>query len=184
LKNQKGGGKMNIKPSVGVEIERKYIIAMPDVSVLSQQSEYSRSEILQIYLPSESGETHRIRRRKYADKIVCTETKKIRIDKMSSTEIEAEISAEEFLSLAKNPAENCSPIEKTRHTFLYDGQLFEIDVYPEWKFTAIMETELKSRQAEVKIPEFLTILREVTGNKAYSNAGMSRAFPEEIIKMP
>ena len=44
--------------------------------------------------------------------------------------------------------------------------------------------ELKSREAEVKIPEFLTILREVTGNKAYSNAGMSRAFPEEIIKMP
>ena len=45
--------------------------------------------------------------------------------------------------------------------------------------TAIMETELDSREKQVKIPSFIEILREVTGDKAYSNAGMSRRFPEE-----
>lgn len=164
---------------VGVEIERKYIIKMPDINLLRGLSSYTESRILQIYLPSEKGETRRIRRREYIDRTVCTETKKVRIDHMSSTETEREISPDEFDILAKNIKEGTNPINKTRFTFKYEGQTFEIDVYPEWKRTAIMETELDSREKQVKIPAFLEIVREVTGEKAYSNASMSRIFPEE-----
>ena len=62
--------------NAGLEIERKYIIKMPDFSLLESQEGYTKSDILQIYLSSENGETHRIRRRTYADKTICTETKK------------------------------------------------------------------------------------------------------------
>lgn len=164
-----------------VEIERKYIIKMPDVEMLKVRDEYTSSEILQIYLPAERGETHRIRRRIYPDKTLYFETKKVRIDKMSSHEDEREISRETFEDLAKNPLEATFPIEKVRHTFLFCGQIFEIDVYPQWKNTAIMETELDTREREVQIPEFIQIVREVTGDKAYSNAAMSRAFPTENV---
>ena len=44
-----------------------------------------------------------------------------------------------------------------------------------------METELENRESKVKIPDFLEILREVTGDKSYSNAAMSRDFPPEDI---
>ena len=142
-------------------------------------SEYTKSDILQIYLPSDMGETHRIRRRVYSDRIKCTETRKIRIDKMSSTEIEGEISQSDFDLLAKNPLEGRTPIEKTRHTFIFKGQTFEIDIYPNWKNTAIMETELSDREKLVTFPSFIEIIREVTGNKAYSNAAMSKSFPDE-----
>ncbi|MBQ8303086.1 MAG: hypothetical protein IJX97_06065 [Clostridia bacterium] len=166
---------------IGLEIERKYIIKMPDVSVLSQQPEYTVSSILQIYLQGAIGETHRVRRRDFDDRVVCTETRKIRIDKISSTEIEGEIGIEEFDRLAASILKGTQPINKVRHTFLYEGQTFEIDVYPRWKNTAIMETELDAPSREVKIPSFINIVREVTGNKAYSNAGMSRQFPKEDI---
>ena len=63
----------------------------------------------------------------------------------------------------------------------YGGQLFEIDVYPAWKNTAIMETELDDREREVEIPTFIEIIREVTGYKAYSNASMSKSFPKEDV---
>ena len=172
---------MSNNTNIGVEIERKYIIRMPDPKILSSQNEYTESRILQIYLPSEKGETHRIRRRDYADKTVCTETRKIRIDKISSTEIEGEISLELFEEMAKAPLSGSIPIVKTRHTFVCDGQMFEIDVYPQWKNTAIMETELDSREREVKIPSFINIISEVTGDKAYSNAGMAKSFPPEDI---
>ena len=81
--------------------------------------------------------------------------------------------------LSETILEGTSPINKTRHTFSYLGQLFEIDIYPQWQHSAIMETELSSREAAVSFPAFIEIIREVTGDKAYSNAGMSRSFPPE-----
>lgn len=172
---------MKINQKTAVEIERKYIIKMPDFAVLRSQPCHTESEILQIYLPSESGETRRIRRRTTNGKTVCTETCKIRIDSISSKETEREISINEFDLLSKNALKDRTPIVKKRHTFILNGQLYEIDVYPQWKNTAIMETELESRDAEAQIPYFIKIIREVTGNKDYSNAGMSKKFPKEDI---
>lgn len=162
-----------------VEIERKYIIKMPDLDSILGIEGSTKSSILQIYLPSKKGETHRIRRREYDDRTVCTETKKIRIDNMSAEEIEREISPLEFGALALNIMEGTAPIDKVRYTFSYKDQLFEIDVYPQWHHTAIMETELDSRITKVEIPSFIEIVREVTGDKAYSNAAMSKSFPVE-----
>ena len=109
------------------------------------------------------------------------QTRKIRIDEMSSTEIEREISAVEFDSLAGNILSGTRPISKTRYTFIYKNQLFEIDVYPEWKRTAIMETELDSRERTFDFPEFIEIVKDVTGDKSYSNRGMSHIFPKEQL---
>ena len=98
---------------------------------------------------------------------------------MSSTEIEREISTNEFESIATNAKQGTRPVEKVRHTFIYDGQLFEIDVYGRWKSTAMMEAELESREQTVNIPPFIKIIREVTGNRSYSNASMAKEFPKE-----
>lgn len=170
---------MKEKITDALEIERKYIIKMPSISILEEQDRHTASDILQIYLPSESGETRRVRRRSFSDRVEYIETKKIRVDSMSSREIEREIDESEFNLFAENPLEGTKPILKTRHTFVFLGQLFEIDIYPEWQNTAIMETELPSRETQIEIPPFLEIIREVTGIKAYSNAGMSRGFPDE-----
>lgn len=164
---------------VGVEIEKKYIIAKPDLASLSKMEGYSKSTIEQIYLPSEDGATHRVRRRTGGSGTTFTETRKIRIDKLSATEIEGEISEERYLELISKPKEGTRPINKVRHKFFYRGQMFEIDLYPEWEHTAIMETELDSREREVEFPSFLKIIRDVTGEKSYSNAAMSHKFPKE-----
>ena len=170
---------MSDKSKIGIEIERKYIIKKPDISLLEKQDGYTSSSILQIYLPAPAGSTHRIRSRQYATEISYTETKKTRIDHMSSEEREREITESEFASLATRILDGTHPVSKVRHTFLYRGALFELDVYPEWQHTAIMETELSSRDMAVTMPPFIRIIREVTGDKAYSNAAMSRKFPPE-----
>ena len=172
---------MSFIPKTAVEIERKYIIKMPPISVLQKQDGYTSSEITQIYIASPKGETHRVRRRKYSDVTRYYETRKIRIDSISSTEIEGEITEERFDELSAKMSDGTVPILKTRHTFIYMGQLFEIDVYPQWKNTAVMETELKSREERADIPDFITVIKEVTGDKTYSNAAMSRAFPPELL---
>ena len=80
---------------------------------------YSSSEIVQIYLASPRGVTHRIRSRAYTDGTRYFETTKIRIDKMSSHEYEREIDREEFDRLVTEMADDSRPIIKTRHTFDY-----------------------------------------------------------------
>lgn len=165
--------------SVGVEIERKYIIRKPDYEDLRASDKFTESEILQIYLESELGETRRVRARTKNGVTTYTETRKIRIDKISATEIEREIEKTEFDALMALVRAGSKPIKKTRYTFVFDGQLFEIDVYPEWSHTAIMETELESRESVVKMPEFLHIIREVSGLKEYSNSAMANRFPKE-----
>ena len=171
---------MNQQPKTNLEIERKYVIAMPDIAQLALEDSYSSSEIIQIYLRGRAGETHRVRRRTYDGISIYTETRKLRIDEMSVAETEGEISEAEFDSLSRDILDGTRPVRKTRHTFVSGGQLFEIDIYPEWKNTAIMETELPSRETSVAIPDFIRIIREVTGDKAYSNASMSRTFPKEL----
>ena len=162
-----------------IETERKYIIKLPDFDLIKREAEYTSSDITQTYLNSDIGVTHRVRSRVYKDKTVYTETKKTRISPMSSVEEEREISESEYEALAKNIKPGTRPVKKTRHTFVYSGQLFEIDVYPSWKCTAIMETELDNPEKIVKMPPFIRIVREVTGNKSYSNASMSCVFPKE-----
>lgn len=163
----------------GIEIERKYIIKKPSIALMKEAGDYTASEILQIYLNSSEGVTRRVRSRSSEGKTVYTETTKIRLDKISAIEKEREISADEFSELIKDMREGSKPIKKVRHTFKYGGQLFEIDVYPEWKNTAIMETELRERGVSVSMPEFIEIVREVSGVKEYSNSAMSAVFPTE-----
>lgn len=170
-----------MSPNVAIEIERKYIIRMPDLEVVRAQAEHTESNILQMYLPHERGETHRIRRREYADKVVCTETRKVRLDIMSATETESSISETAFNILAKSPLEGHRPIEKVRHTFRLGEYTYEIDIYPKWKNTAILEVELPSREAVVEIPDFIEVIQDVTRDRKYKNFSMSKHFPLELV---
>jgi CYTH domain-containing protein len=165
--------------STSVEIERKFIIEMPDISALRTAPDHTESRITQIYLESETGVTHRVRLREYADVTVATETKKIRIDSMSAVEDEREITLAEFEEKSREIARGTRPVCKTRHTLRHGAYVIEIDVYPEWQSTAILEVELPTRETRVELPPYIRVIREVTGDRKYSNASLSHAFPAE-----
>ena len=161
-----------------IEIERKFIIEKPSFDLMSACHAESTS-IVQIYLKAPEGVTRRIRKRTYKDGIRYFETVKKRIDKISSYEDECEISESDFLEKSKEIKEGTRPLLKDRITFECFGKIIEIDVYPEWEKSAIMEIELDTRDEEIKLPDFIKIIKEVTGNYLYSNAKMAERFPEE-----
>lgn len=163
-----------------IEIERKYIIAIPDLDLLSAMPNYTESRIIQDYLLGRVGVTHRVRARVWAGKTCYYETVKQRIDAMSAVESEREISREEYGELLKLRDPKGATIDKVRHTFIYEGQLFEIDVYPNWTRTCVMETELDTVDRSVVMPPFIKILADVTGKREYSNASMAISFPPEL----
>ena len=163
-----------------IETERKYIIKMPDISRIESEKGFTSSEIVQIYL-SDSEMTHRIRKRVYrCGKEEYTENTKRRISAMSSVESEREISENEFLKLMENIEPHSRPLKKTRITFEFSSKILELDIYPEWKKTCILEVELEGENEKIVLPEFLEIIEDVTGKREYSNHRMSFEFPKEI----
>lgn len=163
--------------SVNTEIERKFLILRPTDEFLSS---LPHTEITQTYLKNdEEGVTERVRKRGNAGAYIYTHTIKRRIDKMSSFEDEEEISEAEYENLLTYADKERNAILKTRCLIQKNGFTFEIDVYPFWKKQAVMEVELESESAEFDLPESITILREVTGDRAYSNARMAKKIPDE-----
>lgn len=164
---------------VGIEIERKYIIERPRTQDMSACENYSRNEILQVYLLGEGKRIRRIRKSVCEGVARYTYTQKVRVDKMSSMETESEISESEFLRLMKEADGLRRPISKVRHRFFYLGSLFEVDEFPKWERTCLLETELPDREKTVIFPDFIRIVREVTGLGQYTNASMALTFPNE-----
>ena len=166
----------------GFETERKFVIKKPSEELLSSHPGFTVSYITQTYLLSDLGVTHRVRRRVFSEIAVYTECKKQRISATTCIEDEREIDSFEYEELLNLRDPGARTIEKKRITFRYGKQLFEVDVYPEWQNSCIMEVELPSEDESVDFPPFITVIKEVTGDKRYSNAGMARAFPEEIAE--
>ncbi len=166
---------MNMK----IETERKFIIKKPRADILSELKSYTESEIVQTYLNSRVA-THRVRKRSYpSGEVIYTENKKVRISVLSSEEYEREITEGEYLSLLENKERGSVSLMKKRVTFEHLGKTFEVDIYPAWEDTCILEVELESESEKIEMPSFIEVLTEVTGNKDYSNHRMSHAFPPE-----
>lgn len=164
---------------IPIETERKFIIRMPDEAALLGLQGCKSSRIVQTYLRSDEHVTERIRKREYADKIVYTHTIKRRISPMSSLEDENEITQEEYKLLKQRKDPKKRKIKKIRYAIPWHGHIAEIDVYPFWERQAIMEIELNDESDQIELPDFVTVLREVTGDKAYSNNSLSKKIPDE-----
>lgn len=163
--------------SVSNETERKFIIRRPGEAFLGA---LPHTEIIQTYLiPEKKGTTDRVRKRGLNGEFAFTHTKKERISPLTSIEDETEITEEEYLSLLSRQNPELVPIEKTRYLVKSREYTFEIDVYPFWKKQAIMEVELADEDASYVIPDGVEVIREVTGNRAYSNAAFAKNFPDE-----
>ena len=65
-------------------------------------------------------------------------------------------------------------LHKSRFCLTYEGQYFEIDLYPFWDDQAIVEIELSDENAEVNFPPELKVLREVTRDPAFRNSALAK----------
>ena len=167
------------KQAAPIETERKYLIKMPDVQALEKLPGCVATRISQTYLISEDGVTERVRKRVYPDQTVYTHTRKRRISPMSSIEEEREISREEYRLLKQRRDPDKNKIKKWRYAIPYASHTLEIDIYPFWQKQAVLEIELESESDIPALPAYIQILREVTGDKRYSNNAMSRKVPRE-----
>ena len=171
-----------------LEIEYKYLIRYPDISMLKTKPLYKCEELCQLYLQlpqgmDENGTKCRIRSVKNGDKVSYIKTFKKSLTDMTRIEIESEISEEEFTALSKYIREGYAPISKHRHTFSLYGFIYEVDVFPFWEDRAYLEIEVDSEDTKPPIPDFIHIIKDVTTDKRYRNTALAQNIITEDIDL-
>ena len=159
------------------EIERKFLIRMPDFALLAAKDGYRADGIEQTYL-SDPTATTRVRRRVRGDAVSYTRTSKVRISARSCFEDERELTEAEYLAALSERDPALSTVVKTRHVFRDNGLTYEIDVYPFWAEVAVLEVELESEDQPLPIPACLTVLAEVTEDRRFKNRGLAERIPD------
>ena len=156
-----------------LEIERKYLIAMPDTQALRAACSHVY-EMEQTYLAAAPGVTARVRRRQEGEKVEYFYTEKeFRTDR-TCLERERAVTEEEYHRLLVRRREEGVTLRKTRWCMLYAGRVLEIDVYPFSNDRAIMRAALPQDAPALQAPPEITVLREVTDDPAYKNRQLAK----------
>ena len=163
------------------EIERKFLIAYPDLAFLETLPNCAKVDIIQTYLCSNHPNTEkRVRQRGRYGQYIFTETTKKRISEVKRIETERRITQTEYLALLMSADTTLRQIKKTRYCLSYANQYLEVDVYPFWQNCAILEVEMSDENKEIVFPDYIHVLREVTEELSYSNRMLAACIPNEI----
>lgn len=159
------------------EIERKFLIAMPDLQWLSGKA-VRRLEMVQTYLLAADGESSRVRQITENGTVTYIQTIKKRISNIKRLETETEITAEEYATLLEKADPARRPIRKVRYCVPYGRHMLEIDIFSFWQDKAFLEVELADEKEEITLPSEFLVLREVTEDRRYTNAALAKELPE------
>lgn len=165
------------------EIERKFLIEYPDVEMLNRMEACRRIPITQAYLYTPQEGFFRIRRRGEGENAVFIKTVKKKISEIKRIETENYISKEEYYSYLKQSDSVTGIISKDRYCISYKGTYYELDVYPFWKDKATLEIELLSEDQEYKLPDFVTLIREVTFEQEYKNSSLAQKYRAKEVQI-
>ncbi len=151
--------------------ERKYIVKVTGGTIPNPVE----SEIWQTYLVSDPGTEVRLRRREWEKgKFINIHTTKRRVNGNEEIETERQVSNALAESLLTQSDPYRHTIHKKRTSFIYEGQYFELDQYLDrLDGLVILETKGITEGEEVKLPENIQIVKDITGDKEYYNYNLS-----------
>lgn len=166
--------------AVGFEIERRFLIERPDVSLLCSHYDVEIRAILQTYLVAPEGySSERVRRVAVGGEVTYTHTRKRRVARDTALEEEETVDEARYQELLLRADPERRPIEKQRVTFCVGRQCYEIDLYPFFERVSILETELSASDDQLDFPSELVLIREITGISSLSNHALARQVPSE-----
>ncbi len=169
------------------EIERKFIISIPNIKKLEKMPNCTKLDITQTYLKSKDGVERRLRARGIDGNYMYYLNEKKSLEELRDTkkalkriETRCKLEPNEYIRLLMEADPNLRVIHKTRYCLTENNKYFEIDIYPEWDKQAIMEIELSDENEEIKMPDYINIIKEVTDDEKYKNYQMAREMPKQL----
>lgn len=162
-----------------VVFERKYLIRYPDVKRLEALPNCEKIQIVQTYLRSPDDTEIRIRKRGRNGQYLYFRTELRRVSEIGRTTVERRITQEEYKDFLMDADPARKPVRKTRYCLTENNRYFEIDIFPEWSRQAVMDLDLHTEDETFAFPSFVDVIREVSGEKEYSNYAFAISMPDE-----
>jgi CYTH domain-containing protein len=98
------------------------------------------------------------------------QTKKKRVSDTEVLQTERQISNNLYNSLMQQADPYRQTIQKTRKSFIWKGQYFELDIFQKpVSDLMILETKGVASDESVKFPPFVRVIEDITGNKKFYN---------------
>ena len=167
---------------VPLEKEDKFLLESFNTADIPDGIEWTQSTIIQNYLISPySSEERRLRERLSIDGNSATYYYTIKRDKGPGVreEVERIITRREYDSLMTMSDRMKYTIQKRRVCFFWNEQFFEIDTFvAPCDDLVVMEAERTDRTPKLQLPPFIKVVRNVTGEKMYSNATIASSRAE------
>ncbi len=161
-----------------LEIERKFLIFYPDLSLLNNMHACRRVPLSQTYLDTPEEGRFRVRKRGEGEDAVFIKTVKKKISEIRRIEIEESISEEEYENYISRKEYCGGTIAKDRYCIVWNNSYFELDVFPFWDRFALLEIELLDEKQEFTLPDFVTVIKEVTYDKSFRNKTLAVTYKD------
>ena len=161
-----------------LEIERKFLIEMPDLNFLQSIKTCCKIPITQAYMNTPDEGIFRIRKRGDGENALYIKTVKRKISDIKRIEIENYISEKEYCNYISQKEYIKGVISKDRYCIALNSTYYELDVYPFWHDKATLEIELLSEKQKYVLPDFIKLIKEVTYEKEYRNKALSVRYSD------
>lgn len=164
---------------MAIEIERRFLVKLPLPWYTRFKLHQCKSlDIVQSYLvepPNSRVRRAVIHEAGIQDTMEWWLTTKTPIALGTNVEYEEKISAYQYAWKLPHKDKSLHEIWKMRYEIEYSKQLFELDVFKDrLRGLAILEIELDDIKQDVRLPPYIPIDREITGETEYSNYSLSK----------
>ena len=150
--------------------KRKYLISMPDVSLLTETFVATDIEMMQTYLMNSNPMVERrIRQQENGPDYLYFYTEKSIGEDGTRWVTERPISEKEYIRYLMECDAALHPVRKRKFRFIANGHRMEIDLYPFSSEKAILFVYGTGDDQSATIPDGITVLKDVTGDPEYKN---------------
>lgn len=156
-----------------VKRQEKYSVDLGKTELDYITSKGKEALIEQTYLLATEGVEKRLRKITFNDSVsyILSVYKQLE-DGSRVIVLEKQLDESIYKSLLEFKDPKYEVIEKKRYYFTYDGEYFYLDIFNNNDEIGILEINVMENE-DVKIPDFITVIENVTKNESYYNRGIA-----------
>lgn len=160
---------------IPIEAYKKYLVSMPDLSMIEKESNFSKVDITRIYLLNDENQNERsiLQRGQFGDYAFYYSEKR-HYKGFDRIEVERCLTKNEYVSLIGQADTRLKQINKTRYCFVWNNKYYELDVFGFWQDKAILKVQLTDRDSVVELPKFLNVIKDVSNDMSYTNYSLAQ----------
>lgn len=156
---------------VPIKEQRKFLVSDVDLEKLEVLA--NKVLITQDYLKEENGYEYRVRKVSQGDEASYHFNVQKKVEGLRREIIqEKSLSKREYECLLATKSSDFDTCVKCRYSFVYKEQYYKLDIFEDGLM--ILEVNVTKENPELVIPDFTSVVEEVTGRKEYANINIAR----------